>query len=124
MILNSDGPEGQTPALQAGLSSTNRGFEVNSLVALVQQRAEQSDFLTKVKASFSITVPAGSKGQIRCRVKATSEDKEQIIYFPPRVEESDYELTFLETASTLTRGRTNYSLVELLNQSTKDKMIE
>ena len=84
--------------MQAGLSSTNRGFEANSLVALVQQRVEQADFLTEVKASFSITVPAGSKVQILCRVETTSEDKEQIIYFPPRVEESDDELTFLETA--------------------------
>ena len=110
--------------MQAGLSSTNRGFEVNSLVASVQQRAEQADFLTEVKVLSSITVPAGSKVQTRCRVKATSEDKEQIVYFSPQVEESDDELTFLETASTLRRGRTNYSLVEVLNQSTKDKVIE
>ena len=119
LVLN--GAAGHTDALQAALTCTRGDFEVNSLVALVQERADQEDFITEVKASSSIKVPAGMKVQIRCRVKATSEGEEQTVYFAPRVEESDDDLTFLETVTKLRRGRTNYMVVEVLNQSTKDK---
>ena len=121
LVLN--GAKEQTGALQASLSSTRRGFDVNSLVALVEERAEQADFLTEVKAASSMTIPAASKVQIRCRVKARSNDGEQTVYFSPRIEEGDDELTFLETVSKLRRGKTNYLVVEVLNQSRRDKVL-
>ena len=117
------GTEGQTDALRTALSCTRSGFEVNSLVALVQERAEREDFLTELKASSSVTIPAGHKVQIRCRVKTTSDDGEKTVYFSPRVEEGDDELRFLETVAKVRRGRTNYMVVEVLNQSARDKVL-
>ena len=121
LVLN--GAAGHADALRAALSCTRGDFEVNSLMAMVQERADQEDFLTEVKASSSVNVPAGTKVQIRCRVKAMSDDGDQTVYFSPRVEEGDDELTFLETVTKLRRGRTNYMVVEVLNQSSKDKVL-
>ena len=118
------GTDGQTNALRTALSGTRSEFEVNNLVALVQERAEQDDYLTDLKASSSVSIPAGHKIQIRCRVKATSDDDEKTVFFQPRVEEGDDELTFLETVAKVRRGRTNYVVVEVLNQSNRDKVLE
>ena len=85
-----------------------RSVDMGPLTALIQEKIEKSDFLSEVKASKSVKVPAGHKVQIRCRVKVRSNDDEQAVCFVPRVMESDQELAFSETVSNLIRGRTNY----------------
>ena len=82
------------------------------------------NFIAEVKSSGDITVPAGHKKQIRCRLKTNSgSEDEQAVYFAPRVSGED-EFTFLETVSQLRRGRTNYVYVEVMNETCKDKVLK
>ena len=78
---------------------------------MIQENAESADFLTEVKVSSSVAIPAGRRVQIRCRVKAQGNDAEQNVYYSPTLTDSEDDLTFLETVSTLKRGRTNYVTV-------------
>ena len=58
-----------------------------------------------------------------CRVKVQSNDDEQAVCFVPRVAVSDHELAFSETVSSLKRGRTNYVVVDVLNDTKKELLL-
>ena len=102
---------------------TSRPFKVAPLVSVIQQQAENPDFLAEVKAPSDVVIPAGHKRQVRCRLKVKSGvDGDQSVYFSPRVSGDD-DFTFLETVSQLRRGRTNYVYVEVLNESCQEKVL-
>ena len=107
--------------LGISLGGKRKGFEVSALTTLIQERAKDPDFLTEVTAATSIVIPAGRRIQMRCRVKANGNDKEQTVYFSPIVTPSDEDLTFSETVSQLRRGRTNYVTVDVMNLTNVDK---
>ena len=102
---------------------TSRPFKVAPLVSVIQQQAENPDFLAEAKAPSDVVIPAGHKRQVRCRVKVKNGvDGDQSVYFSPRVSGED-DFTFLETVSQLRRGRTNYVYVEVLNESCQEKVL-
>jgi hypothetical protein len=103
---------------------TSRPFQVAPLVSVIQQKAENPDFLAEVKVPGDVVVPAGHKRQVRCRVKCSCGDDEQSVYFSPKTGgNGEEDLTFLETVSQLRRGRTNYVYVEVLNETCQDKVL-
>ena len=118
LVLN--GTSQQRKALPTAFKGKTNGVDLGPLTALIQEKVEKSDFLAEVKASKSVTVPAGHKIQVRCRVKVQSNDDEQAVCFIPRVVENDQELTFSETVSNLRRGRTNYVVVDVLNETKRE----
>ena len=115
------GTEKQHETLGVSLHGKKKAFEVSALTTLIKERAKDPDFLTDVTAATSIVVPAGRRMQMRCRVKAESNDKEQTVYFSPILTASDEDLTFSETVSQLRRGRTNYVTVDVMNLTSVDK---
>ena len=121
LILNGS-PEEQT-ALQTALKGRDNRWDLEPLSAVIQENADSPDFLTEVKSSSRITVPAGRKVQVRCRIKAQGNDLEQAVYFQPVLTESEDDLTFLETVSTLKCGRTNFVTVEVMNLSASEKVL-
>ena len=99
-------------------------FNIDPLVAMVKTQAESKDFLTEIKIPEAVTVPAGYRKRIRCRVKAVGNDEEQTVCFWPKVREDEEEVEFLESVSTLKRGHTNYVHVEVINQTRKDQVLQ
>ena len=77
----------------------------------------------EVKLPKTINVPAGHKMQVKCRAKVNTDEREQAVYFAPVVNDSDDELVFTETVSTLRRGRTNQVVVEVMNMSRVDRQL-
>ena len=98
-------------------------MDLEPLTAVIQENAANPDFLTKVRTSKSMRVPAGHKIRMSCRVKAQGNSDEQSVYFAPRLMESDEDLNILETVTSLKRGRTNYVVVEVLNETKQDKIL-
>ena len=118
-----EGSKEQRLALETRLKCQKTGFKVEPLTALIQEKAADPDFLTEVKTSAIVKVPAGHRVQIRCRVKAQGNDQKQTVYFSPVASDRDDGITFSETVSTLKRGRTNYVYVDVLNVSKVDKVL-
>jgi hypothetical protein len=118
LVLN--GTSQQRTALPTAFKGKDNGVDLGPLTALIQEKVEKSDFLAEVKTSKSVKVPAGHKVQVRCRVKVQSNDDEQAVCFVPCMAESDQELAFSETVSNLRRGRTNYVVVDVLNDTKKE----
>ena len=112
----------QQDALQKSLVGQKGSCGIEALVALVQQKANDPDFLTEVKTSAAIKVPAGHRVKIRCRVKAQGQDKETA-YFSPALTNSEEDLTFSETVCDLRRGRTNYVTVDIMNHTNTDRTL-
>ena len=56
-------------------------------------------------------------------MRAQGNSDEQSVYFSPRLMESDEDLNILETVTSLKRGRTNYVVVEVLNETKQDKVL-
>ena len=50
---------------------TGNPFKIEPLVSLIQEKVANPDFITEVKSSGDIIVPAGHKRQVRCRLKAS-----------------------------------------------------
>ena len=110
MILN--GSADQHILLESSLHCKKDGG-IESLVALIQQKESDSDFLTEVKTTHAVCVPAGHHVQIKCCAKTPADD--QIVYFSPILSESENELTFSETVCKLRRVCTDYVLVDVTN---------
>ena len=104
----------QKEALERSLAKEKRGFTLEPLVALIENRSKTDNFLTEVKLSNSVTVPAGHRVQVKCRVKVQPGEDGQVIYFSPLVIDSD-EVEFSETVTTLRQGRTNHVIVDIRN---------
>ena len=121
LILNGS-PE-QRKALEKALSSNRKSFSMDALTAMVEQKSKDPDFLVEVKSSDTITVPAGHRMQMKCRVKAQSNDDEQTVYFSPALSENEEDLMFSQTVSKLRRGRTNHVVVDVMNHSVCDKVL-
>ena len=117
------GSSEQQVALEASLKGNSSGFKVEALTTLVQKRAVAPDYFTDVKTSSSISVPAGRRVQIKCRVKTSADDTNQTAYFSPILTDCDEELTFSETVSQLKRGQTNHVIVDIMNQTGKEKTL-
>ena len=110
-------------ALQASLEGNRSGFKVEALTTLVQTRAVSPDHLSDIKTSSSISVPAGTRTQIKCRVKTNGGIENQTVYFSPILTDCDEELTFSETVSQLKRGQTNHVIVDVMNLTNTDKVL-
>ena len=122
LILN--GTNEQKSALHTTLKrGRESNVEMAPLTALIQEKAQDQDFLTEVRTSKSVRVPAGHKVRIQCRLKAQGNADEQAVYFSPRLQECDEDLNILETVSSLKRGHTNYVVVEVLNETKQDKTL-
>ena len=74
LILN--GTPQQRTALPTAFQGKEDGIDLGPLTALIQEKVDTSDFLTEVKTSKSVSVPAGHKVQVKCRVKVQSNDDE------------------------------------------------
>ena len=79
LILN--GTPQQRTALPTAFQGRENGVDLGPLTALIQEKFDTSDFLAEVKTSESLCVPAGHKVQMKCRVKAQSNDDEQAVCF-------------------------------------------
>ena len=110
-------------ALQVALKTETGPVEIDALAAVIEERVNNPDWITDVKMANTITVPAGRKMRVRCRVKAVGNDADQTVYFQPKCAESDEELTVTETVCKLKRGRTNYVVVDVLNETRKDRVL-
>ena len=119
-----EGSSEQQKGLEASLQRVTASFKVESLAQIVENESSNPDFLTDVKSPTSCKIPAGTRKQIRCRVKAHSNGSEQTAYFSPRIAENDDDLTFSETVSKLRRGRTNHVVVDVMNLSSQDKFLK
>ena len=64
-------------------------------MSVIQEKADNPDFLAELKAPANVVIPAGHKRQVRCRLKIRDGD-DQSVYFSPRVSGDD-DLMFLET---------------------------
>ena len=103
--------------------TTARPFQLELLVSLIQENSEKSDFISEVKVPSSVTVPAGHRVQVKCRVTTRGGVSDQNVYFSPEVNIDDEDLQPLETVTTLKRGRTNYVYVEVHNQTKHEKVL-
>ena len=119
LILN--GSASQKKALEESLATQRCGFSLEPLAALVQRRSSSGDFLTEVKLPKSVKVPAGHRMKVKCRVKVQGGEDGQVVYFSPLVVDSDGEVDFSETVTTLRYGRTNHVVVDIINTSRVDK---
>ena len=108
------GSKQQHEALGVSLNGTKAGFQVSALATVVEEQ-EKEVVMANVKSSSTVKIPAGKRVQVRCRVKAQTNDREQTVYFSPNLTASDNDLTFSETVSQLRLGRTNYVTVDVMN---------
>ena len=90
---------------------------------MVEEKFKNPSFITEVSSSTSFKIPSGHKTQMKCRVKAQSNGKEQTVYFQPLLS-ADEDLHYCETVSKLRTGHTNYVVVEVLNNSAVDKWVK
>ena len=97
---------------------------MDALAAVIEEKMENSSFVTEVTSSKSLKVPARHRTQIKCRIKAQSNGQQQTVYFEPLLSPDEGDLTFNETVSELRRGHTNYVIVDVLNLSSKDKWLK
>ena len=106
--------------------SRGKTISVDALAAVIEEKAANQDFLTEVKSPRAVTVAAGCRAQIKCRVKAYSDEKEQTVYFAPLLSPDDQEdrLVFTETVSKLRKGRTNHVVVDVMNLSGETKVLQ
>ena len=118
-----EGSDVQKKAVEKAFSKGGKCFTIDALAAMVEKKAAQPDFLSEVKSSRSVTVPAGHKVQMKCKVKGQSNSEEQTVYFSPVLSENQEDLIYTETVSKLRRGRTNYVTVEVLNCSARDQVL-
>ena len=118
LILN--GSQYQRGLLESSLHC-KREYGIESLVALIHEKANDKDFLVEVKAGQSVKIPTSHRIQIKCRVKTQGDD--ETVYFVPIISESDNELVFSETVSKLKRGCTNYVVVDVLNTTNVDQVL-
>ena len=117
-----DGSKDQHAALKSALRG-KKNFEIEPLTALITEKASNPSHLAEVKASDEVTIPAGCRTRIKCRVKVQGDNTDETVYFSPVITENDDDLTFLETVSQLKQGRTNSVVVEVLNQSKVQKVL-
>ena len=110
-------------ALQLALKTETGPVKIDALAAVMEERAQHPDWITDIKMANTMTVPAGRKMRVRCRVKAVGNDEEQTVYFQPKLADSDNEVTVTETVCTLRRGRTNYVHFDVLNETRKDRVL-
>ena len=98
--------------------------DLSALIALIETQAADPDFLSEIKTSEQVKIPAGCRKYVRCRMKVQGNDAEQTVYFSPRLREGDDELEINEAVGRLKRGRTNYIDVELINDSRGDLVLK
>ena len=120
-----EGDVDQRKQLGDSLGSRGKVVSVDALAAVIEEKAINRDFLTEVKSPRAVSVPAGCRVQVKCRVKAHSEDKEQTVYFAPLLspDSSEDRLVCTETVSKLRRGHTNHVVVDVMNMSGETKVL-
>ena len=120
-----EGKGDQRKQLGDSLCSRGKVVSVDALAAVIEEKAINRDFLTEVKSPRAVSVPAGCRVQVKCRVKAHSEDKEQTVYFAPLLspDGSEDRLVCTETVSKLRRGHTNHVVVDVMNMSGETKVL-
>ena len=100
-----------------------KSFKIDAFVTLIQDQASNPDFLSEVRVPETITIPAGHRKRVRCVVRDRCDDNEQTVYFSPVLNIDDEDIEFLETVTTLKRGRTNHVYVEAMNKTNHDMVL-
>ena len=120
-----EGKTDQRKELRNSLKCPGKVISVDALAAVIEEKAEKSDFLTEVKSPLTVSIPSGSHVRVKCRVKAHSDEKEQTVYFSPLLcpDGSDDQLVCNEAVSKLRRGHTNHVIVDVMNLSGKTKVL-
>ena len=121
-----EGDADQRKQLGESLGSKGKIVSVDALAAVIEEKAVNRDFLTEVKSPRAVTVAPGCHVQVKCRVKAQSDDKEQSVYFEPLLSPDGCEdrLVCSETVSKLRRGHTNHVVVDVMNLSGETKVLK
>ena len=98
---------------------------VDALAAVMEEKAGNRDFLAEVKSPKTVSIPAGCHVRVKCRVKAQSDEREQTVYFSPLLspDGSEDRLVSNEAVSKLRRGHTNHVIVDVMNLSSKTKVL-
>ena len=109
--------------LKKSLRNGDHGVEVDMLVAAMQEKYDDSDFLSNIKAQDDVHVPAGRKVRIRCRVKVPGNGCDETVYFQPRLGVEDEELSFTDSVCRMKFGRTNYVYLDVMNQTNRDRVL-
>ena len=120
-----EGDADQRKQLGDSLGSKGNFVSVDALAAVIKEKAINRDFLTEVKSPRDVAVAPGCHLQVKCRVKAHSDDKEQSVYFAPLLSPDSCEdrLVCTETVSKLRRGHTNHVVVDVMNLSGETKVL-
>ena len=117
------GSEDEHKLLKESLRNGDHGVEVDMLVAAMQEKYDDSDYLAPIKAQEDVHVPAGRKVRIRCRVKVPGNGGDETVYFQPRLGDEDEELSFTDSVCRLKYGRTNYVYLDVMNQTRRDRVL-
>ena len=114
----------QQEQLKRALGCKGKKVSVDALAAVIEEKAEKHDFLAEVRSSKTITIPAGRRMQLKCKVKCNPED-DQVVYFAPLLspDGSEDKLVCTETVSKLRRGYTNHVLVDVMNLTGEVKVL-
>ena len=115
-----EGSNEQKLLLRDSFKNGKEGVSVDRLVAALEEKYNDPDYLTDIKAASDLHVPAGRKMQMKCRVKVMGNGCDETVYFQPRLGEEDEELVLNESICRMRHGRTNYVYVDVLNQTKKD----
>ena len=120
-----EGGVAQRELLGKSLGCHGKIVSVDALAAVIEEKAVNHDFLAEVKSPQNITVAAGCRVKVKCRVKAHTDEKEQSVYFAPLLSPDDSEdcLVFTETVSKLRKGHTNHVVVDVMNLSGETKVL-
>ena len=121
LVVN--GSEAQHQLLKNSLRNGDHGVQVDMLVAAMQEKYQDSDYLAPIKSSEDVHVPAGRKVRIRCRVKVPGNGCDETVYFQPRLGDEDEELSFTDSVCRLKYGRTNYVYLDVMNQTRRDRVL-
>ena len=117
------GSEEEHQLLKNSLRNGEHGVQVDMLVAAMQEKYQDSDYLAPIKSSEDVHVPAGRKVRIRCRVKVPGNGCDETVYFQPRLGDEDEELSFTDSVCRLKYGRTNYVYLDVMNLTRKDRVL-
>ena len=117
------GSEEEHQLLKNSLRNGEHGVQVDMLVAAMQEKYQDSDYLAPIKSSEDVHVPAGRKVRIRCRVKVPGNGCDETVYFQPRLGDEDEELSFTDSVCRLKYGRTNYVYLDVMNLTRRDRVL-
>ena len=100
--------------------------KIQSMIALIQEKAKAPDLLGNVKAPENMVIPSGTSSIVKCKIKVSMDCDKKTVYFLPELinDNEDSDLCFHETISMVKRGRTQYIYVNVVNSTKRDIMMK